>query len=112
MLNYNKLNEVGIYVNNVRDVSYGIYIGRGSILGNPFKIGKDGDRNMVIAKYRDWLWGKIKEKGDVFNELCRLYKIWLVKGRLSLGCYCFPKACHGLVIGSCLIWLKKEGGIS
>src|SRR5690554_3305781 len=32
-----------------------VYIGRPSKWGNPFVIGKDGDRDEVIAKYRQWL---------------------------------------------------------
>jgi len=50
----------------------GIYVGRkmpgilGSVLGNPFRIGRDGTRFEVIAKYRRWLWEQIKLK----NEAC------------------------------------------
>jgi hypothetical protein len=32
-----------------------IYIGRGSKWGNPFRIGVDGNRATVIAKYARWL---------------------------------------------------------
>ena len=32
-----------------------VYIGRGSKWGNPFRIGPDGDRLAVIAKYERWL---------------------------------------------------------
>jgi len=32
-----------------------VYIGRGSKWGNPFRIGIDGDRAAVIAKYEWWL---------------------------------------------------------
>ena len=32
-----------------------VYIGRPSVWGNPFSIGKDGDREEVIAKYIAWL---------------------------------------------------------
>ena len=31
------------------------YIGRGSKWGNPFVIGRDGDRATVIAKHEWWL---------------------------------------------------------
>ena len=33
----------------------GVYIGRGSDWGNPFRIGVDGDRAAVIAKHERWL---------------------------------------------------------
>ena len=32
-----------------------VYIGRGSKWGNPFRIGPDGDRAAVIAKFERWL---------------------------------------------------------
>jgi hypothetical protein len=39
---------------NKRDAgaNAGVYIGRGSAWGNPYVIGKDGDRAEVIEKYR------------------------------------------------------------
>lgn len=51
----------------------GEYIGRGSPLGNPFVIGKDGSREQVIAKYRVWLNEQIMRKNPVvLDELNRL----------------------------------------
>lgn len=61
-----------------------IYIGRGSPGGNPFRIGADGDRPAVIAKYEAWL-------RDQPNLLKRLDDL---RGR-SLVCFCAPKPCHG-----------------
>ena len=43
----------------------GVYIGRPSLLGNPFKIGKDRTRQEVIRKYGIWLWEQIKRRGAV-----------------------------------------------
>jgi hypothetical protein len=34
---------------------YDVYIGRPSKWGNPFVIGKHGDRAAVIRKYREWV---------------------------------------------------------
>jgi hypothetical protein len=36
-----------------------VYIGRPSKWGNPFVIGRDGDRRAVIAKYEAWLLGRL-----------------------------------------------------
>ena len=81
-----------------------VYIGRacagwkGSVLGNPFQIGKDGSREEVIEKYRHWLWARMKEKGVVYDEIMRLAK-WYAEGRrIVLGCWCYPQACHGEVV--------------
>ena len=50
----------------------GVYIGRPSLLGNPFQIGTHGTRDEVIAQYRVWLWQQIKEQTAVFQEQQRL----------------------------------------
>ena len=73
---------------NVRRAQGGyVYIGRGSKWGNPFVLGKDGTRGMVIAKYRAWI---LQQEG-LLSELHEL------AGK-SLGCYCKPLACHGDVL--------------
>jgi hypothetical protein len=41
-----------------------IYVGRPTKWGNPFRIGVDGSREGVIAKYREWLNGKLREDPD------------------------------------------------
>lgn len=63
---------------------YDTYIGRPLKWGNPFSIGKDGTREEVIKKYRDWLF-KNDELLSFIHEL---------KGK-SLDCWCAPQACHG-----------------
>lgn len=65
-----------------------IYIGRGSLFGNPFIIGVDGDRITVIDKFRKYI---LKDK-----ELLELAKFELA-GQ-NLVCYCKPAACHGDVL--------------
>lgn len=35
---------------------YDVYCGRGSLFGNPFKIGRDGDRKQVIQKFREYFY--------------------------------------------------------
>ena len=72
---------------NLNTDQYDIYIGRGSKWGNPFKIGKDGDRKAVIAKYREWILTQehlLKDLGELKNK--------------KLGCFCWPKLCHGDIL--------------
>jgi hypothetical protein len=61
-----------------------VYIGRGSKCGNPFRIGRDGDRAAVIMKYERWLADQ-HHLLRAFDEL---------RGR-DLICFCAPRACHG-----------------
>ena len=65
-----------------------IYIGRPSKWGNPFQIGKDGTRDEVIAKYKDWLLKNDNLLSDVRKEL---------KGK-NLLCFCAPLPCHGDIL--------------
>ena len=46
----------------------GVYIGRPSLIGNPYRIGAHGTREQVIARYREWLWEQIKQQ----NKVCDL----------------------------------------
>jgi hypothetical protein len=66
---------------------YDVYIGRPSKWGNPFVIGKDGSREDVVIKYKEW----ILTQPDLLNDLKEL------KGKV-LGCWCSPQACHGDVL--------------
>jgi len=67
--------------------SYDVYIGRPSKWGNPYRVGVDGTREEVIAKYRAWLLKQPKLMA-VLPEL---------RGEV-LGCWCAPEACHGDVL--------------
>jgi hypothetical protein len=72
---------------NRHDEPYDIYIGRGTIWGNPFEIPRDGNREEVIEMYREWLAGQ----WDLIERLDEL------RGKV-LGCSCKPKACHGDIL--------------
>jgi len=74
---------------NCRKEHYDVYIGRPSKWGNPFEIGKDGNRTEVILKYRKY----ILNNKNLVKDLHEL------KGK-TLGCWCKPKPCHGDVLVS------------
>ena len=73
---------------------YDVYIGRPSIWGNPFEIGKDGTREEVIDKYRQLMSKRLTEGTHTVEwKLC----VRQLKGK-TLGCWCAPKPCHGDVL--------------
>ena len=81
-----------------------IYIGRPSLLGNPFPLTdpRDDDaRQGVIDAYREWFLTQI-ERPD-FRAA-----VEAVRGK-NLGCWCAPRACHGDVI---LQWLAANPALS
>lgn len=63
---------------------YDVYIGRPSKWGNPFVVGRDGDRTEVIEKYKTWLYTHPLP----YEEL---------RGKI-LGCWCSPHPCHGDIL--------------
>jgi len=73
---------------------YDVYVGRYhrdptgvGRWGNPYEIGRDGTREEVVAKYREW----VRTQPHLMAELPAL------KGRV-LGCWCAPMLCHGEVL--------------
>jgi hypothetical protein len=64
-----------------------VYVGRPTQWGNPYVIGKDGNRDTVIAKYRGWLL----RNPELLAQLPTL------RGK-KLACWCAPQACHADVL--------------
>lgn len=65
-----------------------IYVGRPTKWGNPFIVGKDGTRDEVVEKYREWLYNQWDHLEDDLKTL---------KGK-DLVCWCSPKACHADIL--------------
>ena len=82
---------------NLHTNSYDVYIGRGSKWGNPFRLHLDGDREQVIAKYREW----IQRQPELMNSLEEL------RGK-RLGCYCALLPCHGDILVELLEAKEKK----
>lgn len=56
-----------------------VYCGRGSPYGNPFIIGRDGDRDQVCDRYE--------------AEILPRLDLGPLRGK-DLVCFCAPKRCH------------------
>ncbi len=79
---------------------YDVYVGRPGngkpgFWGNPFLLGADGNREQVIAKFREHLL----RTPELHKRLPEL------KGKV-LGCFCAPLPCHGDVLAE----MANEGG--
>ena len=96
MIIRDKLAKSATKVVHCKKEEFDIYIGRGSIWGNPFPINEHQDRDTVVKKYETY----IRSRADLLAQLHTL------KGK-RLGCYCSPQACHGDV----LVKLIKERGL-
>lgn len=86
--------DLTLVVNKDRGDVYDVYIGRGTIWGNPYQIGQDGDREEVIRKFAyDFNRGFLKASVNLEHNLS------LLKGKV-IACHCKPAACHGDIIAA------------
>lgn len=86
---------------------YDFYIGRGSLLGNPFT-SKDLSKTKAefqadsvedsIEKYENFLNKKIIDDIDFKNVINDLKKLHKMNIEINLVCFCSPKPCHGDII--------------
>lgn len=66
----------------------GVYVGRPTKWGNPFRIGVDGTREEVVRRYREWLNTQPSLLEAARREL---------RGK-DLVCWCAPLPCHADVL--------------
>jgi hypothetical protein len=78
----------------------GIYIGRGSHLGNPAAIGEDGDREEVLSVFGPYINREIDDKNPII-----LLKLRELNKNSILVCNCKPAACHGDIIEQ--VWNER-----
>jgi hypothetical protein len=79
---------------------YDVYIGRPSLWGNPFMVGRDGTRTEVIAKYAVW----VITQPELLSRLGELH------GKV-LGCWCAPAPCHGSILVALADgWHQEQSG--
>lgn len=84
--------DLTLVVNKDRGDKFDVYIGRGTIWGNPYQIGVDGDRDEVIRKYKyDFDKGFLKPFDNIDKNISQ------IKGKI-IACHCKPYACHGDII--------------
>lgn len=88
-----------------------VHIGRPSLLGNPFMIGRDGTRLEVISKYKQWLWLQMQNSEAVQAELNKLVALVKQSNTLELECWCAPLPCHGDVVAEAIKYLMQRDAI-
>ena len=74
-----------------------VRIDRATRWGNPFRIGPDGTRAEVIARYRTLLWAQIRSGAITLEDLAALHGCTFL-------CWCAPLPCHGEVLAAAAAW--------
>ena len=94
-----KLREQFEYVQVVNNT---VLIDRRTRWGNPWRVGRDGSREEVIARYRADLWRRIRAGEVTLEELAELDGCWL-------ACWCANDGhpCHGEVLERAAAWAAR-----
>lgn len=92
----------------------GEYIGRGSELGNPFKLSEYTLKDSLSA-YRRYLWESYNDpETSIHDEILRLKAIASTGEDITLLCFCVESddphdriVCHGQIIRNLILYLIK-----
>ena len=108
--------EINIHNKRTSNPIDGVYIGRPSVLGNPFSHLKGtladysvSSRDEAVDRYETWLRSEIKTNKVVIKEMRKLYKKFVDSGHLNLVCWCHPARCHGDVIKKLILEKHNNG---
>jgi Domain of unknown function (DUF4326)/YspA, cpYpsA-related SLOG family len=88
--------------------SSGVYVGRPTVLGNPYTL-QDYTRTDAVARYRLWLRQQWQRHGEVHAALLQLARQYHEQGALTLVCWCAPRPCHAEVIREAVLGIVQHG---
>ena len=85
-----------------------INIMRPSILGNPFRMNSEDEREIVVRKFYHYLREQFKKKEEVYQELMNIVEKINAGKDVYLVCCCSPKLCHGDVIANAVMGIIEH----
>lgn len=71
-----------------------IKIDRSTIVGNPFYMKREEERNTVCDKYNEYFYKQIAISSKFNKYILDIIEKSKTKD-IILGCWCHPKRCHG-----------------
>lgn len=85
---------------NLRNEKYTVYVGRAGrgqhgMFGNPFVVGRDGERGECVRKFAAWFYSSDPD-ATYMRDMVRTH----IKPTDVLGCFCKPASCHGDIIAA------------
>jgi len=90
----------------------GVYVGRPTPLGNPFRLEREDQREEVVRRYATWLEEELRQGNrEVARALEELYRRLKRQGVLTLLCFCAPRRCHAEVIAEKLRLMAEAEGL-
>lgn len=93
-----------------RDGELDLYIGRPSLLGNPFPIDGDHARKDVLEMYEVYILKQLREEAPLRRLVTSVASELRYGANVNLVCFCKPEACHGDFLAGLLNDLARKGG--
>ena len=91
-----------IEIKNLRNqkplYDWDVKVDRSSILGNPFHMYKEIERESVCNNYAEYFQEQMLNNSKFIAEILRLRQLYQTHGKLNLFCWCTPKRCHAETI--------------
>ena len=91
-----------IEIKNLRNLKtnnpWDVRVDRRSVLGNPFVLKNEAERDTVCDQYKKYFREKLQRDTAFRNEVDRLFVLYKAYGKISLFCWCSPKRCHAETI--------------
>ena len=97
-----------ITIVNKHQSSSGVYVGRPTVLGNPYTLEAYTSTD-TIARYRIWLRQQWQRHGEVHAALLQLARLYTEREQLTLLCWCAPRRCHAEVIREAVLGIVQHG---
>ena len=94
--------------NQHHGASTGVYVGRPTVLGNPYRV-QVWNRAQAVEQYRAWLRRQWQAGGQVQAALLELARAYKAQGTLTLICWCAPRRCHAEVVREAVLGIVKHG---
>jgi leucyl-tRNA synthetase len=84
------------------NIPYDVRIDRQTPWGNPYIMGGDGNRKMVVKKHLDWLRKWLIDRDEVIYcygtvEMSNKWQVEHLDELVdkTIACWCVPEPCHG-----------------
>lgn len=81
----------------------GVYIGRPSVLGNPYKLCPSESRGATLERYETYLRAECIRGGAVKTAILQLACRVAQGENLMLLCHCVPLRCHGDLLARAIV---------
>jgi len=84
-----------------------IRVDRASILGNPYQLYHESERDNICQRYETHFLRNIKENPSFRAQVNKLIELYKQHGKLNLYCWCSPKQCHAETIRDYIYYIVQ-----